>query len=409
MPAGPEKSESILFGPSSSSVPSAIKKRIPGFVQSALDHQPNSIFKVDGFASLDGDCDFNWKLSCDRAKAVAAELAAAGATSITIAAHGPTDEFSKVPGDEDSNRRVTITVQEPCPNGTVISDQDSLPPVPAFNPKILSSAEVFERVKKMLPPGQAIPADPALGASKPSFSNNPVKVSTVPLPDSDCLKCVADWDITATFEALIASGPADSSEPKIFEAFQKDSQEGCPFHALPVLLPVRRMIEPDALPFIIAGEREHYNDFVEAFRIVGGRYLANVRRLTPERSHLRGQNQAECQDKVGDFLFDSRGGLPFLTPFLPRFTENFANDFTKLFQLPDRDRQGGPHFAEAAPPFRPFKLPIRPNIDRDKNPFGCNAFFRKYTARSFPGIPGPASATIIKDAARPQKLPWHVL
>ncbi len=409
-PAGPEKSESILFGPSSAKVPPLIEKRIPGFVESVLEDKPNSIFKVDGYASLDGDCNFNWKLSCDRANAVAKDLAAAGASSITIAAHGPTDEFSTVPGDGDSNRRATITVQEPCPNSSVNTDQDSLPPVPAFNPKILPASEVFNRVKQMLAPGQPVPENPPLGASQPSFTNNPVKVSAIPVPDSDCMKCVAEWDLSATFESLISSpGPVDFNEPKIFEAFQQGSQEGCPFHALPVLLPVKRLILPAEVPFTIAAEREHFNDFVEAFRIVGGRYIANIRRLTPERSHVRGQNQAECQDKVTDFLFDTRGGLPFLTPFLPRFSENFANDFTKLFLLPDRDRPGGPHFANPFPSFRPFKMPIRPNIDRDKNPFGCNAFFRKYNGTGNPGIPGPPSASIIKDTARPQKQPWHVL
>lgn len=407
-PLPPGNPESILFAKSSAKVPDAIEKRIPGFAQSVLQDQPNAIFKIDGFSSLDGGCDFNWKLSCDRAQGVAADLVAAGAASVTTTAHGPTGEFSKVPGDDANNRRVTITVMEPCPNGTVVADQDPLPPVPPFNPKILPADEVFERVKKLLPPGQPVPENPPLGASQPSFTNNPVKISAVPVPDSDCLKCVADWDLSASFESLISSGPIDSNEPKIFEGFQKDSQEGCPFHALPVLLPVRRMILPESIPITITAEREHYNDFVEAFHIVGGRYLSNVRRLTPDRTHIRAQNQAECEDKVLDFLFNVRGGLPFLTPFLPRFSENFVNDFTKLFLLPDRDRKDGPHFANPSPSFKPFQMPIRPNIDRDKNPFGCNAFFRKYDRHSGPGIPGPASATIIKDTARPLKQPWHL-
>ena len=402
--------EKILFATSSSRVPDVIAKRIPGFVEAVLEDQPNAIFKVDGFASLDGNCDFNWKLSCDRALAVEVKLRTAGAVNVNTAAHGPTDAFSEFPGDQASNRRVTITVLEPCPNVTVNTTQDPLPAVPAFNPKILPAAEVFQRVKKLLPPGQPVPADPPLGATQPSFTNNPVKIRAIPSLDSDCMKCVAEWDTTPSVEVLIsAAGPIDSSEPPIFEAFQKDSQEGCPFRPLPVLLPVKRVILPEAVPLIVAAEREHYNDFVQAFRIVGGRYLSNVGRLTPDRSHVRGQNQAECEKKVGEFLFDVRGGLPFFAPFMPRFAENFVRDFVKLYLLPDRDREGGPHFAVANPSFRPFKMPIRPNIDLDKNPFGCKAFFRKYDAHSGPGIPGPASATIIKDATRPEKQPWHVL
>ena len=68
--------------------------------------------RVDGYASRPGTDEFNWRLSCNRAQAVVAELKSPSsgsegvlAGSIRTIAHGETDEF----GAEGMNRRATIS------------------------------------------------------------------------------------------------------------------------------------------------------------------------------------------------------------------------------------------------------------------------------------------------------------
>jgi hypothetical protein len=114
---------------------------------------------------------------------------------------------------------------------------------------------------------------------------------------------------------------------------------------------------------------------------------------------------------VSDFLIGAHGPFSSVSfPFLERYTSTFAHDFTTQYNRPDRDRPGGPHHAIPNPPTEPiFKPPIFPNIDVDRNPFGCDAFFRKYDAGCGPGIPGPPSDTIIKDVTEPTRQPWHAL
>ena len=210
---------------------------------------------------------------------------------------------------------------------------------------------------------------------------------------------------------------------------------------------MRELITPEALPFIIAGELEHYRDFVRAFQIVGGRYLANVRRLTADRTHLRARDASECETKVQSFLVRARGsgepndqpagpttaGPPAPPPatappngqvppvkdaaggavdlnFLTLYTQFFVDDFLALFlgAAADRDRgPGGPHEARPRPPTD--RRPTLPNIDTDVNPFGCEAYARKLTASSFPGIPGASSEQLVKDRNVPVKRAWHVL
>jgi|ERR1700756_5028689 hypothetical protein len=83
----------------------------------------------------------------------------------------------------------------------------------------------------------------------------------------------------------------------------------------------------------------------------------------------------------------------------------FEEDFTKLYFAPDRDRDPGPHIADAFPPKE--QKPIFPKIDIDVNPFGCKAFARKFNLRSLPGIPGPSSEEAMPDTNEPPKQPWH--
>ena len=341
-----------------------------------------------------------------------------------------------------------------CADGPVSEIIDPLPAVPPFTFSVMSQPQLISELDKQR---QAHPKTP-LGASQPSFERapfqglpdqgSPVTVSALPADDGDCVKCAADWQLPVAWQTLIASGPFVLDEPKRFFVSRAGDVSGCPPRSLPRLLEVRELITPEALPFIVAGELEHYLDFVRAFRIVGGRYLANVRRLTPDRTHLRARDASDCEAKVQSFLVRARGsgepsdqpagpttaGPPAPPPatapapnaplsgakdaaggavdlnFLTLYTQFFVDDFLALFlgAGADRDRvPGGPHEARPRPPTdRP---PTLPNIDTAINPFGCDAFARKLTASSFPGIPGASSEQLVKDRNVPAKRAWHVL
>ncbi len=295
-----------------------------------------------------------------------------------------------------------------CPDqSNVNTDQDPLPNVPPFSFSLISQPELLEKIKKIQAPGQPIPKTP-LAATQPSFSVVPVTVNSLPLSGSNCVKCIAEWDLPVSFQAFVAVGSFTSDEPKRFAAIQQGDASGCPSGPIPRLLEVREVILPEAVPFLVAGEFEHYLDFVRAFRMAGGRFLANVRRLTPERTHLRAKDQSECEDKVQDFLIMALGRLlGFTLPFLPNYTRTFAPHFESLYNSPNRDRDNGPHEAHPRPPSD--KPPLFPNIDLAINPFGCNAFCRKLDAGSFPGIPGGPSDVLVKDTNVPEKKAWHVL
>ena len=295
-----------------------------------------------------------------------------------------------------------------CPDQSNINtDQDPLPDVPPFSFSFMSQPELLEKIKKIQAPGQPIPKTP-LAATQPSFSAVPVTVKSLPLSGSNCVKCIAEWNLPVSFQAFIAFGSFTLDEPKRFAAIQQGDASGCPSSPIPRLLDVGEVILQEAVPFLVAGEFEHYLDFVRAFRIAGGRFFANVRRLTPERTHLRAKDQSECEDKVQEFLIVALGRLlGFTLPFLPNYTRTFVPHFESLYNSPDRDRNNGPHAAVPQPPSN--KPPQFPNIDLAINPFGCNAFCRKLDARSFPGIPGGASDVLVKDTNIPEKKAWHVM
>lgn len=307
----------------------------------------------------------------------------------------------------------------PCVDGSVVStDRDPLPPVPPFAFEMRPADEVMKRVREIQPAGEPIPDKVPLGITQPTFKTEPVVVKALPIPDASCMKCVAEWKVTPSIETLIATGHF-TDEPKRFAAFQPGSESGCPSRALPQLLEVRKLILPEMHPVTIAAEREHYNDFVRAFQMVGGRYLSNVNRLTPERTPLRGKDQAECKDKVEVFLSVVRG-LPAFHPslltliktsLLEQYPTEFGEDFKALFSdVASTARDSGPtapHKAVPIPP--PDKPPIFPNIDLARNPFGCEAFARKFTTQSARGIPGASSEDLMKDTTDPPKQGWHVL
>jgi outer membrane protein OmpA-like peptidoglycan-associated protein len=75
--------------------------------------------RVDGYASAEGACDYNWGLSCRRAQTVAAELSSPSdgsvgvpATSIDVYAHGESDAAGPALA---VNRHATISVPVPPP------------------------------------------------------------------------------------------------------------------------------------------------------------------------------------------------------------------------------------------------------------------------------------------------------
>lgn len=70
----------------------------------------SDIITVDGYASVRGPEELNWRLSCERAQAVETELINQGVPPllITIAAHRETDEFSITSLAE--NRRVVVSM-----------------------------------------------------------------------------------------------------------------------------------------------------------------------------------------------------------------------------------------------------------------------------------------------------------
>lgn len=309
-----------------------------------------------------------------------------------------------------------------CADAPVDETIDPLPAVPPFTFRLASQQDLVEMAKRQ---GQAVDGVP-LGASEPSFTKTPFQdsgeltfpVSVTAIPDDGCFRCAASWQLPVAWRTLIVAGAIVLPEPKRFFVSRPGDVSGCPPAVR--LLDVRELVTPDVLPFVVAAELEHYLDFVRAFRIVGGRYLANVARLSPERTHLRARDAKECERKVRGFLVLSHG-LPFRPPrasassspvveldALKSYTEDFINDFIAFYLSPDRDRKpDGPHIAHPQPPTS--KGPIHPNIDRDVNPFGCGAYCRKLTPKSFPGIPGGPSEALVKDDNTPRKQPWHAL
>ena len=78
-----------------------------------------TMLRVDGFASAEGPCEYNWNLSCRRAQAVQSELntprdgsAGVPAGSIELFAHGESDEAGPALAP---NRKATISLPTPPP------------------------------------------------------------------------------------------------------------------------------------------------------------------------------------------------------------------------------------------------------------------------------------------------------
>jgi hypothetical protein len=305
-----------------------------------------------------------------------------------------------------------------CPDGPVNMEAEPLPPIPVPSVTKMKANDLFELVKKRQVPGGFIPPRPPLGATFPKIENfKPVIVKTGPVVSENCFKCVAEWELpTAKVEIVTATGDF-SDEPKRSFPVQDQSVSGCPFEGGGTFKDVIKRIMPDAEPLILNSELEHWSDFVLTFLLIAGRYLSNVRRLTPERSHLQGADRAECINKVGEFLdatttSSSRFPVPLNTSSYGELcglavTTVFSDSSGKRDEDPCRLPGGGCHFAQSVPPRD--KKPIFPNIDSDINPFTCNAFFRKFDKTC--QKPGPPFSSIMEDKEEniPPAQPWNTL
>jgi peptidoglycan hydrolase-like protein with peptidoglycan-binding domain len=297
-------------------------------------------------------------------------------------------------------------IQSNCKETAISQEKEPLPDIPMPSITRMSAPELLELVKKRQTPGAFIPPNPPLGACQPTIGNvTSAKAKALPIAGTDCFRCTAEWDmVKPTVEIFIATG-SFSDEPQRFFVARQGDVSGCPQGVSKK--EVMKMILPEAEPKILDAELEHWADFVMSYMLVGGRYLSNIRRLTPERTHLRGKTEDECTQKVAQFLMDTSIGLP-VNP-LGAYGPMLASDLTDLFILNTGKRDESAHSAISKPPRE--KAPVFPNIDTDKNPFGCKAYFRKFDKDSGPGIPGPTFIEIMEDPDGniPQAQTWHTL
>ena len=161
----------------------------------------------------------------------------------------PPDPTAAAAGSAPAAAPAPTPAQPSCSDGTVSNVKDPLPQPPPFQAQVAGGDQVWQQVKKMLPAGQAQPDSPPLGASQPTFSTSTLKVATAPVQGSSCVKCIAQWDLSASWTSLVSSGPIDSSEPKRFAAFQPGGVEdvrprgcrrSCPCEATSRQPPCRR-------------------------------------------------------------------------------------------------------------------------------------------------------------------------
>jgi outer membrane protein OmpA-like peptidoglycan-associated protein len=126
----------ILFGLDSSGLTDVNRRTISKVAEAWHAGGNRPVLRLDGFASCDGAADKNWKLSCSRAKTVAAELEAptdgspgVPNTHIDVRANGETEQFDSA--RFEPNRRVIIIGAGNVP-----------PPGPTCGLKILGLDEV---------------------------------------------------------------------------------------------------------------------------------------------------------------------------------------------------------------------------------------------------------------------------
>lgn len=291
---------------------------------------------------------------------------------------------------------------QPCSPTAVSGETDPLPEIAPPALSFMSPVQIKNTV------GKAGPAP--LAAHRVAPARFPGVTVGVVETGGPCKKCVASWDPpVATIEIFIGTGTF--SDEKRFFVGRPGDASGCDTGPIPDLLEVRKVIDPGLTPKLLAGELEHWMDFRRTWQLTVGRLLANVRRLTPERTHVTGGGLEECNRNVGAFLAVASGD-PFLAAFAADQVAPGYGALPPIVIAPvdaqsEAVRDNGPHRADSTPP--KSQGPVKPNLDTAKNPFGCAAFFAKFGPGALPGVPGAASTDVIKDLGDPPKHPWHLL
>lgn len=291
-----------------------------------------------------------------------------------------------------------------CNDGPINMEEEPLPSIPLPSITRMNANDLFALAKNRQVPRGHVPQAPPLGATIPTMeSMKPVSLRTKPVSEN-CFKCIADWEAPQPkLEIFLAVGDF-SDEPKRSFPAQEQSASGCPFETGGTFKEVIKRILPEAEPFILDGELEHWSDLVLTHLLITGRYLSNVRRLTPTRTHLRGKDPADCATKVEQFLVET-STFPF--PAIPVYGQLSGEAVSDVYFDTTTKREDD-HSAISAPPME--KKPVFPDIDHKINPFTCRAFFRKFD-RTVGLRRGPPFSSLIEDKEKviPAKRPWNTL
>lgn len=427
------------FGVNSSRLTSEDRSRVAAFAATWFADPKRQPLQVHGYASVDGPVDVNWRLSCDRALAIKQALVENGVPvdQVQAVAHGPTQEFQ---GDSNEpNRRAGIASSKvvapdsPCPDSKGLSqERDTLPARPRFATLSVTGSQMLTLVNGMIDIMRRIEPNRRHLDKSPLGFTVPILPMFFPLRKphvvvsmvddsrgSPCKKCVAAWEMFR-FPILVAV-----VNTFVVSALRRWVNQGDRFQCSSMgpigdLKEVRNIVSPDALKKVIEAEHEHWEDAQKSIDLTGSRLLANVRRFTAERTPLRGETQAECSRKIAEAL-ESMGGIPGTVAQLgvEGFLEEgyealYEVDFLQVFQASaaKRDVPGQHGGAITHPP--EDRDPIRPDFDLDRNPFGCDAFARRYLGDCCPGTPGLSTDDVIQDRSLsdgigPVKMPWHIL
>ncbi|OPY91218.1 MAG: OmpA family protein [Syntrophus sp. PtaU1.Bin208] len=112
----------LIFPSGSSTLNTAQEREIDAAAASWHASGGSVTVRIDGYASPEGNCEYNWDLSCRRAEAVAAELespsdhsAGVPDSSVSVFAHGESDDAGPALAP---NRRATISIPSAPPTPT---------------------------------------------------------------------------------------------------------------------------------------------------------------------------------------------------------------------------------------------------------------------------------------------------